>query len=399
VASAGVILVVDDQETNQQICQENLELEDFKVHVASNGLEGLEAAREIMPDLILLDIMMPVMDGYQTLAKLKDEPALDNIPVLMLSAKAGSQEVAKALSMGASDYVKKPFSVDELIARVRHLVAFKQTQEVNQTYLKHLEEHQRRLGEELSLAASIQRSLLPDDRVLADLPERGAAVSVFTRPAGVVNGDFCDIRRLEADLLSFFVADCKGHGVSAGMMTMAVRALLDSLPPAYTSARESLFQLDRQLRRLALSSEFVVMGHLLYSLRDKEAIIASAGIPCPLLYHAATETTEGLSLKGSPLSLPVASPSLEEVKLTLKGGDKLILFSDGLIEARDEAGEFFGIPTAKMISRVNEQGRLPAGDLSAWLVEEWERFHQGRQEDDCTVVILECLEASGRGSG
>jgi len=399
MANAGVILVVDDQESNQQICQENLELEDFEVHLASNGQMGLETAREIRPDLILLDIMMPVMDGYQTLEKLKNDPAVEDVPVLMLTAKAGSKEVAKALSLGASDYVKKPFSVDELIARAKHLVAFKKTQDANRGCLRHMEEHQQRLIEELSLAASIQKSMLPEERLLSELQESGVAVTVFTRSAGEVNGDFCDVRRLEPDLLSLSVADCKGHGVSAGMMTMAVHALLDSLPPAYTSARESLSQLDRQLRHLALGSEFVVMGHLLYNLQDKKVIIASAGIPSPLIYRTETGKTEELSIRGLPLRLPIEGTSLEEMEVTLKAGDKLILFSDGLTEARDEAGDFFGIPNTKLIERINEQGGLPAADLSDWLIEEWERFRQDRQEDDCTLVILESLDDEGRISG
>ena len=390
---AGVILVVDDQDSNRQICQENLELEDYKVYLASNGQEGLETARAIRPDLILLDIMMPVMDGYQALERLKADPDLARIPVLMLTAKAESKDLAKALGMGASDYVKKPFNVDELLARVKHLVQLKQTQEINQTYLQHLEGHQQRLSEELALAAGIQESLLPDDELLSQLPQEGLELSIFTQPAGEVNGDFCHLRRLEPSLLSMSVADCKGHGVSAGMMTMVTRALLESLPPSYASAKESLFQLDRGLRGLALYSEFVVMGHLLYDLRARRALIASAGIPNPLLYRAATQTVECLSLKGTPLCVLIAEASFEEVEVYLEPKDKLILFSDGLTEAGNEEGEFFGIPVSKLANLIQKQGGLPAADLSTWVIQEWKRFRQGRQEDDCTLLILECLAA------
>ena len=81
------------------------------------------------------------------------------------------------------------------------------------------------------------------------------------------------------------------------------------------------------------------------------------------------------------------------MEVYLEPKDKLILFSDGLTEAGNEEGEFFGIPVSKLANLIQKQGGLPAADLSTWLIQEWKGFRQGRQEDDCTLLILECLAA------
>lgn len=125
----GTILVVDDNENNRAICKDNLEMEGCQVLLANNGEQGLNIAKEQKPDLILLDIMMPVMDGFEFLERLKADPELANIPVLMLTAKSESKDVVRALESGAQDYLTKPFAIDELIARVNTLVRLKKVED------------------------------------------------------------------------------------------------------------------------------------------------------------------------------------------------------------------------------------------------------------------------------
>lgn len=125
----GIVLIVDDSTGNCELCQIYLETEGFRVHIATNGEQGLTAIRRIRPDVILLDIMMPVMDGFQMLERLKADPATREIPVLIHSVHIETAAVVKALRMGADDFLKKPFAVDELIARVKKLIDAKQTRD------------------------------------------------------------------------------------------------------------------------------------------------------------------------------------------------------------------------------------------------------------------------------
>lgn len=125
----GTVLIIDDSSSNCELCRIYLELEGFQVHIAANGQEGINAVRQIRPDVVLLDIMMPGMDGFQMLEQFKADPSVRDIPVLIHSVRNETQAVVKALQMGADDFLKKPFDVDELIARVKRLVIFKQARD------------------------------------------------------------------------------------------------------------------------------------------------------------------------------------------------------------------------------------------------------------------------------
>ena len=116
------ILLVDDEIDTLLPLKMSLEVEDYLVLGASNGYEALELAKTNIPDLILLDIMMPGMDGYEVCARLKKDPVLRNIPVIMLTAKDAVREKVKGLDIGADDYVTKPFNLNELKARIKSVI-------------------------------------------------------------------------------------------------------------------------------------------------------------------------------------------------------------------------------------------------------------------------------------
>jgi signal transduction histidine kinase len=128
--SKGKLLIVDDHEKNREIVRFNLgDLDGYDIIEADNGKTGLKTALHHHPDVILLDIMMPVMDGYEMLQCLKSDPVLKGIPVLMITAKASTENVVKALDLGAQDYIVKPFDVEELSARVKTLVKLKKSED------------------------------------------------------------------------------------------------------------------------------------------------------------------------------------------------------------------------------------------------------------------------------
>ena len=116
------ILIVDDEIDTLLPLKMSLEVENYLVLGASNGFEALELAKTNIPDLILLDIMMPGMDGYEVCARLKKDPVLRNIPVIMLTAKDAVREKVKGLDIGADDYVTKPFNLNELKARIKSVI-------------------------------------------------------------------------------------------------------------------------------------------------------------------------------------------------------------------------------------------------------------------------------------
>ncbi len=116
------ILVIDDEPNIVQTLQDRLEMNDYKVVTAGNGKEGLEQAVQEMPDIILLDVIMPIMDGHEMLEALRKKPECQNISVIMLTARSQTQDIARANACGIDDYIVKPFDLSELLEKIERVV-------------------------------------------------------------------------------------------------------------------------------------------------------------------------------------------------------------------------------------------------------------------------------------
>jgi len=135
------VLIVDDNPNNAEMCRIYLEIEGYDVYSAEDGAAGLAMAEKIMPDVILLDIIMAGMDGFQMLERLHADLLLRDIPVLVLTVMTDTVNIVKALHLGAIDYLKKPFNADEFVARVNRLVKLKESQDLLKKTTENLKVH------------------------------------------------------------------------------------------------------------------------------------------------------------------------------------------------------------------------------------------------------------------
>src|SRR3954447_8533160 len=124
------ILIIDDTPTNIKVLESVLKTQGYQLISASNGQEGLDRAMMAQPDLVLLDILMPGIDGYEVCSRLRANPSTENLPVVMITA-SGEQQRVRALEVGADDFIQKPFNQAELLARVRSLLRIKAYQDKN----------------------------------------------------------------------------------------------------------------------------------------------------------------------------------------------------------------------------------------------------------------------------
>ena len=121
-ASKTKIMVVDDEPNIVQTLQDRLEMNEYEVVTAGNGKEGLERFEEEHPDVILLDVIMPIMDGHEMLEALRQRPAGQNVSVIMLTARSQTQDIARANACGIDDYIVKPFDLSELLEKIESVV-------------------------------------------------------------------------------------------------------------------------------------------------------------------------------------------------------------------------------------------------------------------------------------
>lgn len=124
-----LILIVDDIPQNIQVLGMRLRKENYEIAVAQNGKEALRVVNDIQPDLILLDVMMPEMDGYEVCKRLKSDPETSNIPIILLTGKTGTEDIVKGFELGASDYITKPYKSAELLARVKTHLELKRSKD------------------------------------------------------------------------------------------------------------------------------------------------------------------------------------------------------------------------------------------------------------------------------
>ena len=209
------ILVVDDEPFNLDYLEQELEDSDYQITAACNGQEALRKIQAEPPDLILLDIMMPVMDGFQVLSHLKADPARRDIPIIVISANSDMRSVVKGIEMGAEDYLPKPFEPTLLHARITASLEKKRLRDLEHIYLQGLER-------ELDIARDIQKGFLP-----ARLPcLKGWELAAYFKAAREVAGDFYDAFLLPDNNLVFLVGDVCGKGVGAALFMTLFRSLI-----------------------------------------------------------------------------------------------------------------------------------------------------------------------------
>jgi signal transduction histidine kinase/serine phosphatase RsbU (regulator of sigma subunit)/anti-sigma regulatory factor (Ser/Thr protein kinase) len=322
---APEVLVVDDNADLRIYLARLLEPE-YAVRTAVDGADALEQIAERPPDLVLTDVMMPRVDGFELLAKLRESPRTRRMPVIVLSARAGEEATVEGLDAGADDYLVKPFSGPELLARVHANLEVTRLRDALATG------ERERAREMEDVALTLQRSLLP--RALPDV--LGAELCGRYVPASEsleIGGDFYDATALGDGRLVITIGDVAGHGVLAaavmGQVRQAVRAYaFEGHAPAGLMDR-----LD-----LLVSDSGLAMTTCLCGILDPGTGIlrfANAGHPPPLVRRAdgaIERITSGLS---HPLGVTMAHRHTE-AEVVLELGEALLLYTDGLVERRGE---------------------------------------------------------------
>ncbi|UCH98739.1 MAG: response regulator [Candidatus Aminicenantes bacterium] len=135
-----LVLIVDDVSQNLKILGDILRAKGYRIAVATNGKQALEVVKKILPDLILLDIMMPEMDGFAACKRLKESPRTKDIPIIFLTAKIETADIVKGLELGAVDYISKPFNSTELLARVNTHLELKKARDREKELIEKLKE-------------------------------------------------------------------------------------------------------------------------------------------------------------------------------------------------------------------------------------------------------------------
>jgi sigma-B regulation protein RsbU (phosphoserine phosphatase) len=327
----GAILVVDDDESSREMLARRLRRSGYTVSAVANGVQALALVRRQKFDLVLLDMIMPGLDGFQVLAKFKGEPALREIPIIMLSALDEENGIARSIEMGAEDYLAKPFNPVFLRARIGACLEKKRLRDKERETHEALVSTQKHLAAELAGAATYVRSLLP-------APLTGAVQTEWCfQPSEQLGGDAFGHHWLDAEHLAVYLLDVCGHGVGAALLSVSVMSSLRLQTLPRTDFRQPsavLSALNRAFRMEDQHNLFFSMWYGVYCASRRELRYASGGHPPALLL------LPGGNGPDQTLCLSTEAPAIgcfDEARFTsaiqsVPAGARLLVFSDGVFE-------------------------------------------------------------------
>ncbi|MEO5337629.1 MAG: fused response regulator/phosphatase [Magnetospirillum sp. WYHS-4] len=321
------VLVVEDQLHNQRLVQTYLEVLGIRrIRIANNGLEGLAALEAEEADLVVLDIMMPVMDGIEMLGRLRGDSRWADLPVLVQTALGAVEERAMVFRAGATDLVTKPLNTQEFLARVRiHLE--------NRVLVRSLQDYQARVSADLELASQTQSALLPTDEAVEALEARFALVlDSHAESSTELGGDIWGAFPLDDGRLCIYSADFSGHGINAALNTLRLHTLIEQNPPADFRPDAWLSALGARLTALLPVEQYATMFLGILDCAAGRLAYATAGAPRPILGDGSGQGTRFLEGGGLPLGI-VADWSYEAREVDFPPGSFLFLYSDALLES------------------------------------------------------------------
>jgi len=325
------ILLVDDNPTNLQVLFQTLEGVGCKLLIAKNGEMALSIAGKALPDLILLDIMMPDIDGYEVCRQLKTNRATSGIPVIFLSALGDTEDKVKGLQLGTVDYITKPFQPDEVIARVNtHLTIHRLKREV--------ESQKDQLEHELEVVSQVQRKLLPKQ-----LPAiEGFKLGVHYETSRYAGGDYYDIIELPDNCWGFLMADAEGHSAPAAVLMAMTCALFRSYPGSAADPAAVIHYLNEHLCKVADPS-FMTALYAFYDANAHTMRISRAGHPLPMVFRNSDQKAIEFPNPGVyPLGIEPYEIEIPVTDIKLEPGDRFLIYTDGLTERFDVEGQTYG---------------------------------------------------------
>jgi len=325
-----LILIVDDNPANVEILEMRLLANHYDIITATDGEMGLAMAGEKHPDLILLDIMMPKMDGLEVCRRLKGDPSLPFMPIILVTAKSESKDVVAGLEAGGDEYLTKPVDHAALVARVKSMLRIKL---LHDTVL----EQSTRLKKQLKTATKIQSLFWPEIPEL----EAGGHIWAVSVPATYVGGDLYDVISLPDESILAYVADVSDKGVPAALIMAALSTKIRSESRIQNEIDELLVSINNSLYNL-ISEEgfFATIVLVKYWPVSGKMQLALGGHLQPLWI-----VEDGIGnmpqLNGISLGI-MPNAHFEKKEITLSPGESVLLFTDGLTEAENEGKELFG---------------------------------------------------------
>jgi serine phosphatase RsbU (regulator of sigma subunit) len=394
------ILIVDDNETNRDLLSRQIEAQGYQAITAADGKQAIKMIQTGSYDLILLDIIMPELDGYEVLKWIRNSP-WRYLPTIMISALDEMDSVVRCIEMGAEDYLAKPFNPILLKARVGACLEQKRLRDQESLYLaqlaqanekitslnSRLEAENMRLSAELEVTKRLQMMLLPKEKELSQI--ENLEIAGFMQPADEFGGDYYDVLQHHGRI-TIGIGDVTGHGLESGVLMLMVQTAVRTLMENNETEPKKFFEvLNRTIyknvqrmdsnKNLSLCLVNYHQGLLSLSGQHEELVVVRS--------NGAIERIDTVDL-GFPIGLEeTIEDFVFQAQVQLNTGDVVVLYTDGVTEAENNLGDQYGLENLCAI--VKQSCQQSAQDIKQSIIANL-RSHIGVQKvfDDITLVVL-----------
>jgi len=386
----GTVLVVDDELPNRLYLKKLLSSYGCEVLQAASGPAALDVVNTQRPDLVLADVMMPGMDGFELCGAIKKPASTRDIPVIMVTAKGHIDDLKKGFDLGAMDYIRKPFDARELVLRVGNALALKRSQEA-------LARWKRRMSRELELAGTIQQSMFSDVPVFASPFE----IRIKYMASMDVGGDAYDVIALPDGRCCVYLADVSGHGVAPAMISSMLKATATELIRSRYDRGPAHICNELHVRVCAAlnnPSYYATVFMALYEPEENRWVCMNCGHLDPILICNGTQLSFPAGGGGTPVGMQLGPerPYSEEDQTILEcpAGLQILLYTDGLSEAAHRVtGEECG---QEILSKIFTDVAVDPAVIEKpdVLLARIETLNYALSTDDCTAIVIRMTDPS-----
>lgn len=370
------ILCIDDSKLNRAFIIKILTPLNISVDEAENGIAGLEMISKNFYDLILLDIIMPEMDGFGFLKEFSRDAREQFIPVILMTGLDDLNAKIKGLRTGADDYLLKPLNEQELIARVFSLLRLKDAN--SELYEKNI-----LIKKELEAAKKIQRFIVPSDFSFIDYP----SVSGIYKPIEDIGGDFFDCYKIDENRSAFVIADVTGHGIPAALTMTMAKMLFSMSAPKFSEANELMKEINRQMKGTLLDTQYVTAFYLIFDKTTGKLSYSNAGHTRALFYRQTKNQVLALDSFGWFIGISDEC-EYEEKNVSVTAGDRLFIYTDGITEAKNNSSDDFG--EVRLAKYIRDNHHLRGEEFCSKLMENVNSFiDKNPLNDDIAFLNIE----------
>ena len=377
------ILIVDDDLTNRLVLRALLKEAGYQSVEAENGELAIEAVDKHHIDIILLDVMMPVMDGYQA-AKIIKGRNKGFIPIIFLTAMTDEAALAKCIEAGGDDFLTKPYNHILLNSKIDSMLRIAGLYQNIESKSKAIEEHNLQMLQEMNVTKKLFKKIISND-----LRGDDTGLHYSMSPMTMFNGDLILAEKNQTSGLDILVGDFTGHGLSAAIGAIPMSDIFHSMTQKCFSFTEVLTEANSKLIDLLPTQMFMAAGLISIDRSNNVVSIVNAGIPDIYLYRN-NEIVRTFKSKNIPLGISkITSQQIEVEMIPLEYGDRLYVATDGVMEATNKNGDMFGLDRLLKTFEDNSQG----SELFDSILSNCAAFCEGAdQTDDITLLELCHLE-------